>query len=738
MDVPLQWVPAFVDAVLQIVLAGVFLALGFFRRANRAFALFLGVTGGINLTATLGQLTEGTPASAFWWQLFPYFWLALPFAFVHFVLVYPTPRAGFLRTPWGAAPALAGMAAVDAAYLLDHGLVWGSGAGGPINGPLAWVMWAVLPPLLAGLALVLARDALREATPTGRRSTYVVAVAFGMQAAVTGFALTVQRVGDGSEVPGPGGRLAQDLALLAWAAGFTLYLLTLRRAAAERDEGARRSRRWGLAAVGGTAAVIAATSVAQLLRPIPGDPATFFAAGAVDFVFVLLVTYALVRHRAFGIQVRLKRGLQQSTVAAAFVAVYVVVSQGAQIILAPSLGPWVGLAAAALLVFAIVPLQGLAARLANAVMPGALGDGAAPEPRRLEAYRAAVEQAFSADGTLTPREAAMLARLRGELGITERDHAVMEHTVRMARRGGPQRLAFEPGSLVLGRYRVERLLGEGGAARTHAAVDEVIGRRVVLKALRPDHGSMAELLREARALAAVRHPNVVGLIDVERVGEEVVLVMEFVEGGSLADRLADGPLPPAEFHRVASGLLAALGAVHGAGMVHRDVKPRNVLLDRDGSAKLGDFGVAHLRGFETTLGGPGGPAVGTVRFMSPEQARGKRVTARSDLFSAAATLYEAHTGRPLLAPRPGETAVELQMRAAKGVPLPADFSGPPPLLAWFGRALDPSPDQRFGSAEEMAEALEGTIAASAPPGPRPTTPSSAQPLLRRDIRDYVE
>jgi serine/threonine-protein kinase len=244
-------------------------------------------------------------------------------------------------------------------------------------------------------------------------------------------------------------------------------------------------------------------------------------------------------------------------------------------------------------------------------------------------------------------------------------------------------------------------LGSGAQGRTFLA-EGPGAERVVLKAVRG--GAPEALRREADALRSLRHPHVVAMHDVAEEDGEVILVMEYLEGGNLRDRLARGALGPEEFRRVATGLLAGLAAVHNAGQVHRDVKPSNVLLSTDGEAKLADFGVARAAGAETTLGRPEGTAVGTLRYMSPEQAKGKRVTTRSDLFSAAATLYEAYTGQPYIEPVEGESAVELQLRAATQGPF-RKRAQPAAMRAWFAQALDPQPARRFASADAMREAL---------------------------------
>lgn len=332
----------------------------------------------------------------------------------------------------------------------------------------------------------------------------------------------------------------------------------------------------------------------------------------------------------------------------------------------------------------------------------ARGDAGEESTRRLSAYGIALERELSA-GRSPDEAGAALADLRAALRVSDDEHAALVSTRAPAVVGQ---------GLVLGRYRPLRVLGEGGGGVTRLCLDERVGREVVLKSLRSaDAGAerMAFLLREARATGAVKHPNVITVHDVIDSRREVLIVMEHAERGSLRDALAHGPLSPDEWRRVADGLLRALEAVHAAGVIHRDVKPSNVLLMADGTPKLADFGIASVPGFETTVGGLGDVAVGTFRYMSPEQAKGRPATARSDLFSAGATLYEALSGAPYLAPRAGESAVEVQMRAASAGPFDRPVAKQP-LRAWFARALDPEAAGRFASAREMREALEVALA----------------------------
>jgi hypothetical protein len=319
---------------------------------------------------------------------------------------------------------------------------------------------------------------------------------------------------------------------------------------------------------------------------------------------------------------------------------------------------------------------------------------------RLDPYHAVLVQEVTA-GTPTDALLEKLRPLRASLGVSDHEHAILEIASRPLAEAKPPAVRLTAGALFLGRYRVERTLREGGVGVTHLCRDAQLGRQVVVKTLKPGAGDLDALLHEARALGRVVHPRVVTLLEADRVGDEAFLVMEHVPGGSLADRLRSGPLSAAEWERLVDDLLGALHAVHAAGLVHRDVKPSNILL-AEGGAKLADFGIAHIPGFETTAAAvPDEAVAGTIRYMIPKQARGRRVGPASDLYSAAVVLYEARTGRAYLAPEPGESGVELQLRAAAAGPFQAPLEGPPELRAWFERALHPDAAQRFASAEEM-------------------------------------
>lgn len=230
----------------------------------------------------------------------------------------------------------------------------------------------------------------------------------------------------------------------------------------------------------------------------------------------------------------------------------------------------------------------------------------------------------------------------------------------------------------------------------------------------------ARLRREVEALRQVRHPAIVPLLDVIDDGDDLVLVMPYLSGGSLADRvLRDGPLSPRDVARLARQLLPALATMHRRGVVHRDCKPANVLFDADGRALLTDFGVAALRDATGGLTDTGS-VVGTPAFIAPEQARGDEPTTAADVFALGATLYFAATGEAVY----GDTDGATMLRRAAGNGIRADLSRVDPALARpIAAMLHPDPRQR-PSAAQLAGGPQGTQ----PAAPRPPVAPSAPPL----------
>jgi serine/threonine protein kinase len=269
----------------------------------------------------------------------------------------------------------------------------------------------------------------------------------------------------------------------------------------------------------------------------------------------------------------------------------------------------------------------------------------------------------------------------------------------------------------VGPYRVLSKIGEGGMGVVYKAKDERLDRVVALKVIREFDGDASRRRRfwqEARTAAQVAHPNACRIYDISEEGNQLVLVMEFVEGESLTRRIARGALPAQESAQIALALLSALEAFHKLGIVHRDLKPDNIVLS-SGGTKLLDFGIAKHIPMEisgetvATLAEATMPGVflGTPRYASPEQFRGQPVDARSDLFSVGAILFEMLTGHPAF---PGETFGEIAHAVLHGSP-PA-LSGSPAIAAigrMVHRALSREPQERYPSAETMAEELRAAL-----------------------------
>ncbi len=284
----------------------------------------------------------------------------------------------------------------------------------------------------------------------------------------------------------------------------------------------------------------------------------------------------------------------------------------------------------------------------------------------------------------------------------------------------------------LGPYEIVAPLGAGGMGEVYRARDTRLGREVAVKVLPPelagDPERRARFEREARAVAALNHPNICVIHDVGREGTTDYLVMELVEGESLAQRLARGPLVPSETLRIGAEIADALDRAHRAGIVHRDLKPANVMLARSG-AKLMDFGLARAAGPAwsgsgtqlATMSRPvtaEGNLVGTFQYMAPEQLEGREADARSDIWALGATLYEMATGAR---PFEGESTASLIgaiMRAeprplAERAPVPGGAGSPPPALERLLRTcLAKDPEQRWQSAGDVARMLRGLDGAS--------------------------
>ncbi|MBR4098483.1 MAG: Stk1 family PASTA domain-containing Ser/Thr kinase, partial [Clostridium sp.] len=266
------------------------------------------------------------------------------------------------------------------------------------------------------------------------------------------------------------------------------------------------------------------------------------------------------------------------------------------------------------------------------------------------------------------------------------------------------------GKLLDNRYEVLELIGVGGMARVYKARCHRLNRLVAIKILRDDLAQDAEFRRrfhdESQAVAMLSHPNIMAVYDVSRASEMEYIVMELIDGVTLKQYMQKkgNKLNWREALHFITQITKALGHAHSRGIIHRDIKPHNIMVLRDGSVKVADFGIARVTsGGHSTLTQE---ALGSVHYISPEQARGSRIDARSDLYSAGVVLYEMITGR---LPFEGDTPVSVAIQHINSIPLSPreiDPSIPEALEAITMKAMAPNPSNRYSSAGKMLADLE--------------------------------
>lgn len=264
---------------------------------------------------------------------------------------------------------------------------------------------------------------------------------------------------------------------------------------------------------------------------------------------------------------------------------------------------------------------------------------------------------------------------------------------------------------LIGRYHLTERIGEGSFAETFLATDTTLNRQVAIKVLREqfarDPRIAARFEREARAAASVSHPNIVEVYDYGRDDATFFIVMEWVDGTDLKEYINQhAPIPVPDATRLIREILAGLGAIHRAGIIHRDIKPQNVLISRGGIAKLTDFGIA--RGALDSGLTDTGMAIGTAAYMAPEQATGAPLEPSADIYAAGVIFFEMLTGE---LPYPGENPVQVMYQQVNDAPpRPSSIIGgiPPALEMVVLRAMAKDPRDRFQSAEAMQAALDHT------------------------------
>ncbi|HKW08591.1 MAG TPA: serine/threonine-protein kinase [Candidatus Dormibacteraeota bacterium] len=268
------------------------------------------------------------------------------------------------------------------------------------------------------------------------------------------------------------------------------------------------------------------------------------------------------------------------------------------------------------------------------------------------------------------------------------------------------------GERYIGKYRVKGELGRGGMGAVYLAEQPGLGREVAIKELiqSADPTALKRFLQEAQVMARTSHPNLVQVHDMEIQGNVNYLVLEFVKGRSLRDWINQRELPPPQVFAVMHGVLSALDYAHRHSIVHRDVKPENVLISDDGEVKVSDFGIARLTD-DSGVGGTAtktGTTVGTPQYMSPEQVASSKVDGRSDLYSAGIMLYELVAGQPPFTATEEDGPFTLMAKHVQAPPRPPSVFRPGlnlDLERVIMKSLAKRPDERYQTGQEFDQAL---------------------------------
>ncbi len=289
------------------------------------------------------------------------------------------------------------------------------------------------------------------------------------------------------------------------------------------------------------------------------------------------------------------------------------------------------------------------------------------------------------------------------------------------------------GQRQIGKYRVKSELGRGGMGVVYLAEQPGLGREVAIKELilspAADPTALMRFLQEARVMARTSHPNLVQVHDLEQIGDANYIVLEFVRGKSLRDLVNEGPIPLPQTFAVMHGVLQALDYAHRHAIVHRDMKPENVLLSDEGNVKVADFGIARLTD-DTGAGSTAtktGTTVGTPQYMSPEQVASSKVDGRSDLYSAGIMFYELIVGEPPFTASESDGPFTLMAKHVQAPPKPPSVHKPGldlRLEEVILKSLSKRPEERYQTGQEFDDAMSRTADRLCPGWQRSLEPGS--------------
>ena len=297
-----------------------------------------------------------------------------------------------------------------------------------------------------------------------------------------------------------------------------------------------------------------------------------------------------------------------------------------------------------------------------------------------------------------------------------------------------------PGRMLSGRYQVQDKIGTGGMATVYRGQDQVLGRTVAIKMMLPQYANdpsfAARFKQEAQAAAALSSPYIVSIYDWGKDGESYYIVMEYLRGTDLKSGIRKhGALDSRKVAQIGSQIAQALSVAHRHDIIHRDIKPQNIMVQPDGNIKVMDFGIARAKNSSLTTDNS---VLGTAHYVSPEQSTGKPLGPTTDIYSLGIVMYEAATGR---VPFVGDDAISVAMKQVNEAPQPPSLINPnidPALEAIILRCMEKNPGDRYQSADELARALRdfiagrATIPSNTTVGPRIVTPP--QPTSRLDRR----